>query len=49
MRQPACAITHDTSGGVNADPIAMPTMSAENDSARRDEGSQLATAREASG
>ncbi len=49
MRQPACTMTHDTSGGVNADPIAMPTINAENDNARRDEGNQLATAREASG
>src|SRR5579864_4055061 len=42
-------MAQDTRGGVNADPIAIPTMSAENEAARSVVGIELAMARAASG
>lgn len=42
-------MAHDTSGGVKADPIAMPAISTANDCARRVSGIQLTMARDATG
>jgi hypothetical protein len=42
-------MTHETSGGVNAEPAAAATMSQEKENPRLDAGIELAMARDASG